>query len=99
MTHIRISLVLAVAVLGLLLALPRHGRQDRDRQRPTGATPRHESAATADSNATPGGGPAGGDVFSIAIDPYTPTTAYAAAEDSVYKSVDVLLIVVLPGSL
>jgi photosystem II stability/assembly factor-like uncharacterized protein len=83
-----ISAVLAIAVVSLLLALPREHRPDRDRQHPSGETARHDPLGAVDDEAAPGGGPPGGDVFSIAIDPHTPTTVYALAENVVYKSVD-----------
>ena len=83
----RPGLVLAVA-LGFCAVLAGISWQARGSRRAAVSTRHYESVATAEGDAAPGAGPPGGDIFSIAIDPQTPTTVYAAAADSLYKSVD-----------
>ena len=57
------------------------GRQDD-------VAPDQEPAAAFPADSLPGGGPPGGDVFSITIDPRTPATVYAVTFRGVFKSVD-----------
>lgn len=52
------------------------------------AAPHHEPAVAFPTNSIPGGGPPGGDVFSITIDPRTPATVYAVTFRGVFKSVN-----------
>jgi len=86
----RIGPVLTAALVGSALALlgiAWEARQVSHLARVI-AMPDHALPAPRVADATAGGGPPGGDVFSIAIDPQTPATVYAVAGDNVYKSVD-----------
>lgn len=88
MAHTRTGPLVAVAQVGLSLALAGIAWQVDTARREGVPPPYYEPPATGAAPVVTGGGPSGGDVFSIAIDPRTPSTVYALAGDSVFKSLD-----------